>query len=410
MDSGVLTLLVVVAVAYLLAHLLTRRLQSRFLITTRGEYLLLGVLLGPANPFFQVFDADVLRQLGPLMSLAIGWVGLLYGMHLDLRRALFSRSGGMKLAGLSSALTLPLVMLASLAAFQRVEALAARPDAQLLASLVLGAVAAVASPAVVDLVRRSWGADGPTTTLLGEATRLEELIAAVIFGLVFCFFRAVDGGVTLQADQAAEWILATFVLGGVLGLLFRLFLGDEADPDKQFLALVGIIVFSSGAAHYLQLSPILVNLVLGVVLANVAEDSEVILRVLERTRQPMYVVLLLFAGGLWVLPSGGWLPWAFAAAFVCLRAAGKLGGGWLGAMAMGRGLRRDVGRGLLGQGEIAVAMALNFKLVYASPLTDLVFTAALFSVVANELWSGRLLKNLLIDCGDIKSQRRAEEG
>jgi len=66
---------------------------------------------------------------------------------------------------------------------------------------------------------------------------------------------------------------------------------------------------------------------------------------------------------------------------------------------------RDLGRALLGQGELAVAMALNYYILFRDDaLADVVFTAALMSVLLNELWSTRLLKGLLIDSGDIRHE------
>ncbi len=74
-------------------------------------------------------------------------------------------------------------------------------------------------------------------------------------------------------------------------------------------------------------------------------------------------------------------------------------------------MRRDIGRRLLGHGELAVAMALNLLLLYDGPFVDWVFTAVLMSMVLNELWSARLLKGFLIDAGDIKAAaQNGQEG
>ncbi len=395
---AVLFVLALVAVAYLVAHFVMEKLQHRYFFTTGGEYVLLGVLVGPVTPWLSVVDEAIIRQLAPLMSLAIGWMGLLYGMQLDLRKLLMARDGAVKLSIVAGLTTLVLVSAVSWLALQQAP-LRAGPEATLLASVLLGAAAAVSAPSALDLVRSRFDADGPLTRTLSRALQLDELTSILLFGSIFCVFNEVQ--VDLERDLTpAEWLLISLALGAVLGILFRLFLGEESDPDKQFLALVGIIVFASGTAHYLELSPLLVNLVLGVVLVNVADDSEAILAVLERTAQPMYIVLLLFAGAMWAPVP--WWGWVFAALFVLVRIAAKMLGGLGAAIALGPDTRRDIGRGMLAQGGVAVAMALNFKLVYEGPLIGVAFTAVLLSVVANELWSARLLKGLLIDAGDIQ--------
>ena len=46
-------------------------------------------------------------------------------------------------------------------------------------------------------------------------------------------------------------------------------------------------------------------------------------------------------------------------------------------------------------------MALNLRLVQGPEVGNLILTAVLASVLANEFWSSRLLKGLLIDGGRV---------
>jgi len=411
---AVLTLIAATITAWVIAHLLLERLQTRWAITTGGEYLLLGVLVGPANPWGPVIDDAVLRQLAPLIALAVGWLGLLYGTQLDLRLAKRDDRGAwdlrpLQLAAVESTLSFALVAVAAWAALTLLPVPGTEgiePQDVVLATVVLGVVASVGSPQVLDVVRERYRAKGWMTDLLSTAHRFEEPVAVTAFGLIFCVFNPSDH--QLARDPVAlEWLAITVGIGAGLGVLFRIFLGEEHDTDNVFLALVGIIVFASGVAYYLHLSPLLVNLVLGVVLVNVCrpETAQGIRDVLIRTRQPMYVMLLIFAGAMWTPVGGG--VWICALAYVFLRAAGKITGGALAGRSMGPGVRRDFGRGLLGHGEMAVAMALNFRLVPAWPLSDLVFTALLTSVVISELWAVRSLRRLLIDTGDIRDDAAA---
>jgi hypothetical protein len=72
-------------------------------------------------------------------------------------------------------------------------------------------------------------------------------------------------------------------------------------------------------------------------------------------------------------------------------------------------IRRDIGRGLIPQGEVAVAMALNLTLVFGDrPVMAWVFSAILASVLLNEIWSARMLRGLLIDAGDIRHSAASE--
>src|SRR5210317_275314 len=81
-DLGTVVLLVIViGVAYVLAHNVVERLQRRFLVVSGAEYLLLGFLLGPAFPAIHALDN--VTGLLPIIALAAGWVGLLRGTDFD---------------------------------------------------------------------------------------------------------------------------------------------------------------------------------------------------------------------------------------------------------------------------------------------------------------------------------------
>lgn len=412
MNNEVLILIAAVGAAWLIAHFVVGWLQDRFLFTTGSEYMLIGVLLSPAafgglaGAFGWEASPPVsettLTQLYPIMELAIGWVGLLYGAQLNVKRLFSARDGSLSLSVLSSLVCFVVVAPLCFVVLSAVPLgdLASTSDL-VLASVTLASVGAVTSPSVLDLVQRQFGARGPTTQMLRQALRLDELLAIAAFGMVFCVFHT-RSTVLEHEVTAVEWYLASVLLGLLLGGLFHFFIGKEHNAEKQFLAFVGITVFAAGAAYYLELSGLLVNMVVGVTMVNVTgSSSDEVLLTLERTRRPMYILLLFFAGAVWV--PVGWMGFALAAGYLVLRNAGVFLGGFVASVAQGPRTRRDMGRALLGQGELAVAMALNFMLVFQDrELAEVVFTAVLVSVLANELWSTRLLKDLLIDSGEIR--------
>ncbi len=419
---AVLSLIAVTVVAWLGAHVVLVRVQRRWAITTGGEYLLIGVLVGPAFPAFiglpelTLITSEVLSDLAPLMALAIGWLGLLYGTQLNVRGALQNAEGRwdlrpFQLAAVESTFSFLLVGAVSWVALTHLGLPGTAdlsPAAVLLASAVLGVVASVGSTQVLAVVKTRFRAQGRVTDLLDSAHRFEEPVSVAAFGLVFCIFNPSNPALT-RDPVALEWLAISIGIGAALGVLFRVFLGNETESDKVFLALVGIIVFASGVAYYLHLSPLLVNLILGVVLVNVAtpEIADSIREVLARTRRPMFLMLLIFAGLLWTpVPA---FVWICAGAYVLVRLIGKRLGGQLAARLMGPGSRTDLGRGLLGHGDLAIAMALNFRLVPEWPLSDMVFTTILVSVVLSELWATRSLRRLLIDTGDIRGISRDRE-
>ena len=403
-----LTLLLVVTAAYLLAHFVIDRLQHRFFFTTGGEYVLLGILIGPATPFFTALNDDVLRQLAPLVSLAIGWMGLLYGSRLDMPRLAGGKFTAGRIALVEALVTGTIVATACSIVLFHLPFPWPNRESYWLAVSVLAVSSVVASPAALTLVRTKLNAKGQLTELMDRVLRFNELIAIVAFGAILCIFHRDNPDLGGRPTEI-EWFILSLVLGGALGVLFFLFIGNEHDEDNQFLALVGIIVFASGLAHSLELSPLLVNLVLGFSLVSLADDqlSAELTRSLERSAKPMYIVLLIFAGAM--APTSGMTVWILAVVYVATRIVARMVGGWVASLGLGHRTRWDQGRAFVGHGEVAVAMALNLMLVFPGDIGQLVSVAILSSVIANEIWSPRLLKGLLIDAGDIRHGSSNEE-
>jgi len=402
-ERWVVIVLLVVAMAYLLAHFVVDWLQKRFLFVSGFEYILLGAGLGYLSVFHD------LTPLGPILALAAGWVGLVYGMELDLRELLNTQDGSARIAlfeGLGSGVAVAVVahFFFASGAIRGIT-----PDHAWLAAGVMGCAGAAGSASAIDLVSERYGVKTDMIATLRRTAGLGDLVAIGVFGLIFCLFHKGSG--TGASLNWAEWTLMTVGIGVALGVMFTVFLGDDESENSRFLALVGIIAFASGAAFFLNLSLLAVNLILGMVVANSMQDGAGVRGTLQGTRRPMSLVLLFFSGALWVAPWHGQpLSWtalaptiAITGSYIAMRMGGKLVGCWIGTA--GTGQRRDIGRGLLAQGDEALAMALSLRLVYEGPAIDLAYTAILGSVMVHELLAPRLLKGLLVDAGQIRRER-----
>jgi NhaP-type Na+/H+ or K+/H+ antiporter len=146
-----------------------------------------------------------------------------------------------------------------------------------------------------------------------------------------------------------------------------------------------------------------VNLSMGFVLVNFARGGHLLHSTLESTERPMTIVLLIFAGALWV-PTDLEVTLAALAGFLVLRTAGK----WLASVIAGWGtsLRKDLFRGLLAHGDVTLAMAVSFRLVYRDGPADIAYSVVLGSIIINDLIAPRLLRGLLADQGEIQREIR----
>ncbi len=406
--ATVVALLIGVGIAYLFANFVVERVQKRFLVVAGVEYLVLGLLLGPSVP--QIHVLDDIAGLLPLIALAAGWVGLLRGMEFDIDRFRDRPPGALRTVAMH--ILVPGALVGGLAYMLLFGGLAEQLGVSLefaeeipwragaASCFLLGCAAASDSSEPYDLLSTRYEIEGELSGWLRACTRLGDFFVIVVFGLLFCIFHP---RVSTHPTEA-EWFLIQVALGVGLGALFVPFLGGHETPNGRFLALVGIITFASGAAYFLELSPLAVNVFLGFVLVNVARTGRQMLETLNGTERPMWLVLLVLAGALWHPPP--LVPTLVAlAAFILLRLIGKWTGSRLAAWGMDD-MRPDLYRGFTSHGGVAVAMAVSFQVVFDGVLVDIAYTVVLASVVLHDLVAPRVLRGLLVDSGDIRREKQ----
>ena len=384
--STSLLLVVLVAVAYGATKIAFQWLGRHLLIVSGAEYLLLGLFLGPEVS--GVLSRDTLASFIPFMMLSLGWMGTMLGMRLYLPAMVRLRGVFYRVALAQSLITLALVTGGSVVMFQWLFGM--DPMHALAPALVLGAVATGSASDAVELIVRKLGRQSLVVRQIEVAVGLDAVIAIVTLGLVLSL-NHVPAPELMRSPTAVEWGVITLAIGVIGGMLFHLFLGEERDADRLFISLAGAIVLMTGAAAYLQLSPLLSGLLLGSILANTSRNRAEIQQVLMRVERPLYFVLLLCGGAIWAPSTNSWiLP---VAAFVALRFLGKLGGARMAARFndMLPILGPNWGRALLGQGGLALAIGFSYLVQPNAVLPNLVFTAAVVSVLLTDLVSARLV-------------------
>lgn len=390
--SGPLLLVLIVVAAYLAAHWAFEWLGHRYLLVSGAEYLLLGILLGPQVS--GLVRASVLDGFAPFMTLALGWIGAVVGSHFYLPLLVRTRGALYRVAFAEAILALLVtggVMTAALAWLYQL------PLGDTLApGVVLAAIATASSPAGVAILTRRLVRRGIVVRQIEVATGVDAFTAIVAFSLLLCIAHATPPA-AVRAPTPTEWAVISVAIGCVGGALFHLFVGSERNVDRLFISIAGSVILASGAAAYLRLSPLLPTMLIGAMLANTTRNREEIRQALARVERPFYFVLLIFAGSAWDPGTGAW--WIVPAlVFLVVRTFVKLASARLAARLNGMlpALGPHWGRALLGQGGLAIAIALNYHLVYGELLLpDVVFTAAVASVLVTDLSSARLVHSVV---------------
>jgi hypothetical protein len=385
-----LAALAVITVGYILAYLVFDRLRDRFGYVGGAEYVIIGFLLGPRVT--GLLGAGQVQDLTPIVSLALGWLGMLLGTYFRLPIIARVRGEHLRMA-FAEALGTFGCALAALTLLFHVLIGYSWPET-LVQGVTLAAVATLSSPAAVDVFTRRPGSS-PILPVLQLTARVDALVAVVAFGLILAIYHQGQVAPSVRPPTATEWAVINLAIGVASGVLFHLFLGptshgDEAEGGSRlFVALAGAIVVASGASYYLNLSPIFTNLVLGVILANTGGAHRDVTGLLRATERPVYLALLIFAGAAWSPGSRDLL--FMAPAFVLVRLLARLVGGWLaGTQVAPAELQTPrLGRALLAQGGIAVALAVNYTQVHPELNPDLILTATLVSVLLFEIVASR---------------------
>jgi hypothetical protein len=385
--STTLTAIAVVTVGYILAYLLFDRLRDRFGYVGGAEYVVIGFLLGPHVA--QLLDEQVVRELTPIVSLALGWLGMLLGTYFRLPTMALLKGAHIRIAFTEAVTTFALALAVLLPVFHYVVGYswAEAP----LPAVTLAAIATLGAPAAIDAFARKGFGTSPVFPVIQLVARIDGLIGVVAFGLVLAIFHRGEVAPTVRPPTATEWAVINIAVGVASGILFHLFLGPregDAGTDGEgrlFVALAGAIVVASGAAYYLNLSPIFTNLILGFILANTGNAHRDVSRLLARTERPVFLALLIFAGAAW--SSSAAELWFIAPAFIGIRLAARyLGGRLAGTIGAPPHLRTpELGRALLAQGGFGVAIAVNYTQVAPDLDPNIILTATLLSILLFEV-------------------------
>ncbi|MEZ4460992.1 MAG: cation:proton antiporter [bacterium] len=405
----VLILLGVVTFAYLVAHGASEWLQRRFGFVTGVEYMVVGAVLGPG---VGLLSEDMTSKFVPAIVLGTGSLGLLTGLQLNLRRMTAHRTGAVLPAFWVSVLTLlvvGIVPMALLTYFAGNEAL----SRFLPHVLAIAAVALVADQSMIRSLVGYLHARGDGVNFLLRVARVCSAIAVVVFGVLFCLNKPV---IYLPIEvnlwgAGALWFGAHLILGGVLGVIFAAFLLRDYEDDKLLAVTMGMVIFTSGLAYYLQLSPVFVNFVLGFVLSNINRQSDRVEQMLLSVERPLYIVLFFFAGADLRFDIPWWAYGGFLI-LLLLRLVGRTAGGFIvGRLTPGTRSFPMMGTALLAPGGLSVAMALDYFEVYdETEWGAIVYVTLVLAIISSEIISYRATRRWLIDATDVATEYANKKG
>jgi hypothetical protein len=393
--GGLALLLIVAFIGY--RRTFTRLpIGARLIYLTGTEYVFVGFALG--DRMIGLLDEATIRSLTPLFSLGLGLIGLLLGLQLEVPMLRRFPGSWFRITVTQAAVTMVVTFVPSWFLLQAV--LDMQGSSLLLASLVLASTAACTAQSALAILARELGVGGTRTMgLLRYVSSLDAAVGILVFGAAFCLLKTTSLAGSI-VPASLQWFVLTVAIGIATGYLLHHLTRIRCSEEELLLFVLGMVLFGSGVALYLRLSPLFVNLVMGIVATNQPGPKSRILNLLFRLEKPFYVVFLVLAGAIWQIGS----PWALALAalYVLLRLAGKVSGGALAARTTRDRPRPPalLGLGLVSQGGVVIAMVMSYYQASPDPMAGIVVTAVLIGVIVSELFGPTLAILLLEREGD----------
>lgn len=418
----------------------TKRFSLGFqsVLTLGGGFLFLGLLLGPHVS--GSLSKSALKDLSPVISLGLGWMGLLVGLQFDWK---LIRQISMEVKCQSAIISI-LTTIPVCAFFYGVgNSQWVTFDVPFGTCLCLACIASLSDYSAMALMKNVDSARGGIVKQIQLLTDMRVpyalLIMALWYGLEAVFQHHSLTGSHENAEFISSWlgynglyycleIVFWFViaigLGFSLGCLLHYLTSERLQSNEMLLIITGTVVLSSGLASYIHSSPLFVNFILGLTLTNLPNFARGRLsNRLIQTERPFFTVFMIFVGALWVPQNLYTL--LFIVAFILVRFFAILCSVKIAKRAVpNAGISyQPIFLGMISQGGMPLAIAVDYYLIQTHQLMDqtsvratenmtperlpmLVLHIVIVSVVVHQILGANTLRYLLRRSGVIKPMRK----
>lgn len=247
-----------------------------------------GVIVGPAC-LGLIGTHEQLHDLQPLSTFAMSLVAVSIGGHLSYRR--IHNSLRRIISTSLFEVICSMVMVIALARLFGLD----WPTTGL-----LGAISVSTAPATTIALIREMRAKGPFVKTLISSVALNNILCILLFVMMRTFVSAYfeSGETTGKIDDAlilsGYHLFGALLLGFGAGWVCKVLVSKPRFHD--FTTILLAIMLCDGLADFFQLSPLLVNLFLGVFLGNSSHAAEKQLTTLEPLEPILYVCFFTLAG------------------------------------------------------------------------------------------------------------------
>jgi len=279
----------------LFGYFLGRVLES-FHLPTITSYILVGVLCGPFG--LNLLSSRVLGGIGRLDDAALAIIALIAGGELRLSilrsraRAFGGVISGQIVCSFAAAVLVTWALRGTLPTLS-----GARLPEIIAVGLLFGLITVARSPATTIGVVTAMRARGPVTEMLIGVTVLLDVVVLFLAALIIPSAETLVAGSGFDASSVAK--IAVEVVGSVgaglaIGLFVRVYIRWVSGYLPLFLLGLGLI--GSEICRHYHVEPLLAFMIAGFFVENYSELGDRLIRGLERSAIPLYVLFFAVSG------------------------------------------------------------------------------------------------------------------
>lgn len=262
-------------------------------------------------------------------------------------------------------------------------------------SLILGTMSAATAPAATILVIKQFKTKGPLTKTILPVVALDDVLGIIAFGIALPIARILT---PLDPSNTIELTFFNIIKGPIIEVFGSLIVGaiigfilvlvskitdpkDELQVKSIFFVLIGL-----GISNLLNLSPLLVNIMIGTILANLKpKEASRSFKAINEFVPVFYILFFTIAGAtlnIKILTTVG----IIGLVYVLARALGKIIGTILGAsLAKSEpSVKKYLAFALLPQGGISIGLSILVRAYLPVHLSNPIITIILFSILIYE--------------------------
>ncbi|HHV37760.1 MAG TPA: cation:proton antiporter [Candidatus Cloacimonetes bacterium] len=374
------------------------QLAERINLPAITGYIIAGVLLGESG--MQVFPPENIQILNTLSEVTLSFIAVIIGAEFSFQKL---RMYGKEILILT---TCQLVLTFLLVSFGLL--LVGLPN---YTAFVLGAISAATAPAATVAIIEKLKIKGKFVDYLYGIVALDDAGTVILFSIIFAISTSMMGQAEFMLSsvlwQAFSEIICAMIIGSIAGALMHFTTYKKKNMSEIKILALGFMFLSTAVSISLKLSPLIANMVLGLVLINLSPKHTRIVLSFEPYTNILYAIFFTVAGVELQMKVFSDFS-VLLAGIVCIvmRMIGKYFGVFLGGAALktDKHIRNYLGIGLFPQAGVAIGLVL---FVQGSPLVHGIspemhlevvkmINIVLMSVFVNEILGPPLAKHAIL--------------